>query len=85
MLGLASCLDDTIIPSELEIGINTATLLSVLIYFSCVYASYITGFKLPHFSKEGKKNKLRIETLPDAERKTESREIQNELLERSLL
>lgn len=83
--GLASCLDDTIILSELEIDINIATLLPVLIYFSCVYANYITGFKLAHFSKERKRKNLRIETFPAAERKTGSREIQNELLEISLL
>lgn len=83
--GLASCLDDTIIPSELEIGINIATLLRLLIYFSCVYAIFITGFQSPHFSKEGQKNNLRIETFPAAERRTGSREIQNELLEISLL
>lgn len=67
--GLASCLDDTIILCELETGINIATLLPVLIYFSCVYASYITGFKLPHLSKEGKKSNLTVETFPAAERK----------------
>lgn len=77
---------ETIIVSELEIVIKIISkLLHVLIYFSCVYASYITGFKLPPFSKEGKKNNLRTETFPAAERKTGNREIQNELLGTSLL
>lgn len=85
LLGLASYVDDRIILSELEIDINIATLLPVLIYLSRVYASYITGFKLPHFSKEGKQNNLGTETSAANERKTGSREIQNELLETSLL
>lgn len=78
--GLLSCLDDTIILSELEIGIHIATLLHVLINFSCVHASYITGFKLPHFSKEGKKQFKNRDFSCCWEKNCEQRN-QNELLE----